>query len=69
MTTYEVRVTQTHVDYYRIDAKDQNEAKALIRQRLIEGDTFIEAEKVDTILRPAEVDYAVKVSKEGEVIL
>ena len=69
MTTYEVRVTQTHVDYYRIDAKDQNKAKALIRQHLIEGDTFIKAEKVDTILRPAEIDYAVQVSKEGEVIL
>ena len=69
MTTYEVRVTQTHVDYYRIDAKDQDQAKALMRQHIIEGDTFIEAEKVDTILRPAEVDYAVKVSAKGEVVL
>jgi len=69
MTTYEVRVTQTQVDYYRIDAKDQNEAKALMRQHLIEGDIFIEAEKVDTILHQAEVDYAVKISPKGEVIL
>jgi len=68
MTTYEVRVTQTHVDYYRINAKDQNQAKALIRQHINEGDTFIEAEKVDTILRPSEIDYAVKVDSKGEVI-
>ena len=67
MTTYEIRVTQTHVDYYRINAKDQDQAKALIRQHIIEGDTFIEAEKVDTILRPAEIDYAVKVDYKGEV--
>jgi len=67
MTKYEVRVTQTHVDYYRIDAKDQDQAKALIRQHINEGDTFIEAEKVDTILRPSEIDYAVKVDNKGEV--
>tara|TARA_R100001463_G_scaffold122938_1_gene179524 strand:+ start:231 stop:443 length:213 start_codon:yes stop_codon:yes gene_type:complete len=67
MTTYEVRVTQTHVDYYRIDAKDQDQAKALIRQHINEGDTFIEAEKVDTILRPSEIDYAVKIDNKGEV--
>ena len=68
MTKYEVRVTQTHVDYYRIDAKDQKQAKALIRQHIIEGDTFIEAKKVDTILRPSEIDYAVKIDNKGEVI-
>ena len=67
MTTYEVRVTQTHVDYYRINAKDQDQAKALIRQHINAGDTFIEAEKVDTILRPSEIDYAVKIDNKGEV--
>ena len=67
MTKYEVRVTQTHVDYYRIDAEDQEQAKALIRQHINEGDTFIDTEKVDTILRPSEIDYAVKIDSKGEV--
>ena len=41
--------------------------KALIRQHINEGDTFIEAEKVDTILRPSEIDYAVRIDNKGEV--
>jgi len=69
MTKYEVRVTQTHVDYYHIEAKDKDEATALIRQHVIEDDIFIEAKKVETIKRTPEVDYALELTKEGEVIL
>lgn len=69
MTTYEVRVTQTHVDYYRIDAKSKEEATALIRQHVIEDDVFIDAELDQTIKRTPEVDYALELTKEGEVIL
>ena len=43
MNKYEVRVTQTHVDYYHIEAKDKDEATALIRQHVIEDDCFIGA--------------------------
>ena len=69
MTTYEVRVTQTHVDYYRIEAKDEDEARALIRQHVIEDDGFINAKKVDTIKRTPVIDYALQLTTEGEVIL
>ena len=51
MNKYEVRVTQTHVDYYHIEAKDNDEARALVRQHAIEGDTFIDAKKVYAIKR------------------
>ena len=69
MTEYEVRVTQTHVDYYRIKAKDDEEARALIRQHVVEDDGFINANKVDTIKRTPVIDYALQLSTEGEVIL
>ena len=69
MTQYEVRVTQTHVDYYRINAKDEDEARSLIRQHVIEDDSFIDAKKVDTIKRTPVIRYAVQLSPEGEPIL
>ena len=69
MTEYEVRVTQTHVDYYRIKAKDEDEARALIRQHVIEDDGLIDAKKVDTIKRTPAIDYALQLTTEGEVIL
>ena len=69
MNKYEVRVTQTHVDYYHIEAKDDDEATRLIRQHAIEGDTFIDAKKVDTIKRSPIVDYALQLTETGEVIL
>ena len=69
MTEYEVRVTQTHVDYYRIEAKDEDEARALIRQHVVEDDGLINAKKVDTIKRTPIIDYALQLSREGEVIL
>ena len=69
MNKYEVRVTQTHVAYYHIEAKDDAEATRLIRQHAIEGDTFIDAKKVDTIKRSPIVDYALQLTETGEVIL
>ena len=69
MTQYEVRVTQTHVDYYRIKAKDDEEARALIRQHVVEDDGFINAKKVDTIKRTPVIDYALQITPEGEPIL
>ena len=67
MNKYEVRVTQTHVDYYHIEAKDEDEARALVRQHAIEGDVFIDAKKVDTIKRSPIVDYALQLTQTGEV--
>ena len=66
---YEVRVTQTHVDYYHVEADTTDEAIALVRQHAIEDDTFIDAKKVDTIKRSPVVDYALELTETGEVIL
>ena len=49
MNTFEVRVTTTHVDYYRINAKDQDQAKALIVSTLTKAILLLTQKKVDTI--------------------
>ena len=69
MNKYEVRVTQTHVDYYHIEANNDEEARDLVRQHAIEGDVFIDAKKIDTIKRSPIVDYALQLTETGEVIL
>ena len=69
MTKYEVRITQTHIDYYHVNAKNEHEAKAFVKAQINEPKGCIYATKVDTIKRNPKVDYALKISKEGEVIL
>ena len=78
MTSYEVRVKQTHIDYYRIEAKSEDEAKSLISQHVgygsnsnerIEDNYFVKAKKVDTIKRVPVIEYAIQLSPEGEPIL
>ena len=69
MTNYEVRVTQTHIDYYRVEAGSEEQAKNKV---LSAARLEIEREwckKVDTIKREPVVDYALQLSPEGEVIL
>ena len=66
MTKFEVRVTHSYTNYYHIEAKNEEEAKALIRQKVIEEDSFIEARIDDTILHTPKVDYAVKIKSNGE---
>ena len=68
MTTYEVRVTQTHVDYYRVEAENKDEAKEKIRKR-VTSDKVTYGFKEQTIIRELVIDYAVQLSPEGEVIL
>ena len=67
MNKYEVRVTQTHVDYYHIEAKDEDEAKELILETLYGRGVC--GKKVDTIKRSPIVDYALQLTETGEVIL
>ena len=67
MTKYEVRVTQTNVDYYHIEAKDKDEAKELIHETLY--GRGICGKKVHTIKRTPKVDYALELDSKGEVIL
>jgi hypothetical protein len=69
MTKYEVRVTQTHVDYYRIQADNEEQAKARVLEQVNNPKGLIYATKVDTIKRTPVIDYALQLSPEGEPIL
>tara|TARA_B100001778_G_scaffold11000_1_gene8717 strand:- start:181 stop:390 length:210 start_codon:yes stop_codon:yes gene_type:complete len=66
MTKYEVRVTQTHVDYYHVDAESEQDAQYKIKQR-VTTDKTTAGKKVDTILRLPVLDYALKLDDNGEV--
>ena len=68
MNKYEIRVRQTHIDYYHVNAKNEHEAKAFVKAQINDPKGWIYATKVDTIKRTPKVDYALKLSKEGEVI-
>jgi hypothetical protein len=68
MNTYEVRVKQTHIDYYRVEAKDADNAKQQVNEALssrIMGNVSLD----DTIKREHVIEYAVQLSPEGEVII
>ena len=67
MTKYEVRVTQTHVDYYHVEAASQESAQQQVLTGVcsgILGNIVLD----DTIKRQPVFDYAVKLSPEGEII-
>ena len=64
MNKYEVIVTQTHVDYYHVDAKNEHEAKAFVKAQINNPKDWIYATKVDTIKLIPKVDYALKLSEE-----
>ena len=68
MDKYEIRVTQTQIDYYHVDAKNEHEAKAFVKAQINNPKDWIYATKVDTIKRTPKVDYALKLSEEGEII-
>ena len=69
MNKYEIRVTQTHIDYYHVNAKNEHEAKAFVKAQINNPKDWIYATKIDTIKRTPKVDYAVQVTSEGEPIL
>ena len=69
MNKYEVRITQTHIDYYHVNAKNEHEAKAFVKAQINNPKDWIYATKIDTIKRTPKVDYAVQVTSEGEPIL
>ena len=62
MTKYEVRVQQTHVDYYHVDAESEEDAQYKIKSALTTA-----CKKVDTILRLPVLDYALKLDDNEEV--
>ena len=68
MTYYEVRVKKTRFDYYRVHAKDAEDAKQQVNVALssrIMGNVALD----DTIKREHEIEYAVQLSPEGEVLI
>ena len=68
MTMYEIRVTQTCRDYYRLEAKDAKDAEQQLWAALrsgIMGNVSLD----DTIDSAPTIDYTVQLSPEGEVIL
>ena len=69
MNQYEVRVTQTHIDYYQVEATSEEEARAFVKAQVNDPKNWVYATKVDTIKRTPVIDYALQLSPEGEVIL
>ena len=69
MTKYEVRVTQTHVDYYQVEANSEEEARAFVKAQVNDPKNWVYATKVDNIKRTPVVDYALQITPEGEPIL
>ena len=67
MTKYEVRVTQTHVDYYHVDAESEEDAQYKIKQR-ITTDKTTAGKKVDTILRLPVLDYAMQLDDDEALL-
>ena len=68
MKHYEVRVKASHIDYYRLEAKDENDAREKIKHALstrIMGNIALD----DTIQRQHVIQYVVQLDSEGEPIL
>ena len=67
MTLYEVRVTETNVNYYQIVAESKEAAQDMIRKR-VTGDKVSYGRKVDSIARTPVIDYALQITPEGELV-
>ena len=68
MTKYEIRITQTCRDYYRVDADNAKDAEQQVWAALrsgIMGNVALD----DTIDSAPTIDYTVQLSPEGEVII
>ena len=68
MNNYEVRVSTTTVDYYRIEAKDAEHAKNQVNVAISSG-IMGNIELNDSFKREHEINYAVQLTPEGEVII
>lgn len=64
---YEVRVTQTHVDYYHLQADNAEQAQARVLEQVNKPKGLIYATKVDTIKRKPVLDYALELDYNKEV--
>ena len=68
MTKYEVRVTQTHVDYYHVEADSSESAQQQVLTGVSSGIQVMVYLQVP-IKRTPVIDYAVFLSPEEEVLL
>jgi len=68
MTKYEIRVTQTCRDYYRVEADNPKDAEQQLWAALRSGNKG-KVELNDTIDSAPTIDYTVQLSPEGEPIL
>ena len=68
MTNYEIRVTQTCRDYYRVEADNAKDAEQQVWAALRTGKRG-NVKLDDTIDSAPTIDYTVQLSPEGEVIL
>jgi len=68
MTMYEIRVTQTCRDYYRLEADNPKDAEQQLWAALRSGIRG-NIELNDTIDSAPTIDYTVQLSSEGEPIL
>ena len=68
MTNYEIRVTQTCRDHYRLEANSPAEAEKLLWTALSTG-IMGNIERNDTKDCAPKIDYTVQLSPEGEPIL
>ena len=68
MTNYEIRVTQTCRDFYRLEADSPADAEKQLWTALSTG-IMGNIERSDTNDHAPKIDYTVQVSPEGEVII
>ena len=72
MTKYEIRVTQTCRDYYRVEADNSADAEkklwTWLSRKVLTGKPN-DIELNDTIDSSPKIDYTVQLSPEGEPIL
>ena len=67
MTFYECRVSETNINYYRVEAKSRTDAIMQVNSAIASG-IMGNIELDNSIKMMPQMNYAVKLSPEGEVI-
>ena len=67
MTLYECRVSETNINYYRVEAKSRTDAIMQVNSAIASG-IMGNIELDNSIKMMPQMNYAVKLSPEGEVI-
>ena len=68
MTMYECRVSETTINYYRVEAKSRTDAIKQVNSAIatgIMGNISLD----DSVKQTPQMNYAVKLSPEGKVIV